>query len=326
MENRPNVNVAAIGPEEVPVIDLSGDIDERIVEEVGNACKEWGFFQVINHGVPLHLLEAMKETSKEFFDQPMDEKKAAKRDEVNPVGYHDGEHTKNVRDWKEVYDFLIDDSTLIPASPDPDCQELRTITNPWPENPSQFRVVCQEYAREMEKLAFKLMEIICLSLGLPGGRLKGYFEEQTSFLRINHYPPCPFSDLTLGCGRHKDFDFLTVLAQDDVGGLEVKRNGKWVPVKPDPTALIINVWSNERYKSAEHRAVVNGEKERYSIALFLVPSHHVMVKPLEELVSEEDPPKYLPYNWGKFYATRNRSDYKKQNVDNIQIHDFRVPN
>ncbi|CAI0399762.1 unnamed protein product [Linum tenue] len=272
MENRPNVNVAAIGPEEVPVIDLSGDIDERIVEEVGNACKEWGFFQVINHGVPLHLLEAMKETSKEFFDQPMDEKKAAKRDEVNP------------------------------------------------------------YAREMEKLAFKLMEIICLSLGLPGGRLKGYFEEQTSFLRINHYPPCPFSDLTLGCGRHKDFDFLTVLAQDDVGGLEVKRNGKWVPVKPDPTALIINVgdicqvWSNERYKSAEHRAVVNGEKERYSIALFLVPSHHVMVKPLEELVSEEDPPKYLPYNWGKFYATRNRSDYKKQNVDNIQIHDFRVPN
>ncbi|CAI0381860.1 unnamed protein product [Linum tenue] len=210
----------------------------------------------------------MKETSKEFFDQPMDEKK----------------------------------------------------------------VVCQEYAGEMEKLAFKLMEIICLSLGLPGGRLKGYFEEQTSFLRINHYPPCPFSDLTLGCGRHKDFDFLTVLAQDDVGGLEVKRNGKWVPVKPDPTALIINVgdicqvWSNERYKSAEHRAVVNGEKERYSIALFLVPSHHVMVKPLEELVSEKDPPKYLPYNWGKFYATRNRSDYKKQNVDNIQIHDFRVPN
>ncbi|CAN0903956.1 Protein DMR6-LIKE OXYGENASE 1 [Linum grandiflorum] len=305
---------------------------EHVVEQVKDACKEWGFFQVINHGVPLHLVQRIHETCKEFFDMDLEEKKKVKRDEVNPLGYHDGEHTKNVRDWKEVYDFLIKEPNLIPASPDLDSDELRTIRNQWPSSPSQFRVVCQEYAGEMERLAFKLIEIISLSLGLPGDRLNGYLENQISFVRINHYPPCPFSDMTLGCGQHHDFDVITILAQDNVGGLEVKSksDGRWVPVKPTPDAFIINVgdicqvWSNDRYKSVEHRAVTNGEKERYSFAFFSVPSHNVVVKPLEELVSKEDPAKYCPYNWGKFFATRNRSDYNKQNVKNIQIQDFKI--
>ncbi|CAN0903955.1 Protein DOWNY MILDEW RESISTANCE 6 [Linum grandiflorum] len=216
---------------------------EHVVEQVKDACKEWGFFQVINHGVPLHLVQRIHETCKEFFDMDLEEKKKVKRDEVNPLGYHDGEHTKNVRDWKEVYDFLIKEPNLIPASPDLDSDELRTIRNQWPSSPSQFRVVCQEYAGEMERLAFKLIEIISLSLGLPGDRLNGYLENQISFVRINHYPPCPFSDMTLGCGQHHDFDVITILAQDNVGGLEVKSksDGRWVPVKPTPDAFIINV-------------------------------------------------------------------------------------
>ncbi|CAN0903954.1 Protein DMR6-LIKE OXYGENASE 2 [Linum grandiflorum] len=182
-----------------------------------------------------HVVEQVKDACKE--------KKKVKRDEVNPLGYHDGEHTKNVRDWKEVYDFLIKEPNLIPASPDLDSDELRTIRNQWPSSPSQFRVVCQEYAGEMERLAFKLIEIISLSLGLPGDRLNGYLENQISFVRINHYPPCPFSDMTLGCGQHHDFDVITILAQDNVGGLEVKSksDGRWVPVKPTPDAFIINV-------------------------------------------------------------------------------------
>ncbi|CAN1180210.1 Protein DMR6-LIKE OXYGENASE 2 [Linum perenne] len=328
-ENRPATEPPKT-QQEVPVIDLAGDV-ESVVEQVRKACQEWGFFQVVNHGVPLHLLQGIQDSSKEFFELEMEEKMKVKRDEVNPLGYHDGEHTKNVRDWKEVYDFLVKEPNLIPASPDLESDELRTIRNSWPESPSQFRIVCQEFAGEMEKLTFKLLELISVSLGLPADRMNGYFDNQISFVRINHYPPCPFSDVTLGCGQHKDFDVLTILAQNDVQGLEVKRDGEWVPVTPAPDAYIINVgdicqvWSNEKYKSVEHRAVVNGEKERYSFAYFFVPSHDVTVKPLEELVSEEEPAKYLPYNWGKFYATRNRSDYKKQDVENIQIHHFRVP-
>lgn len=88
------------------------------------------------------------------------------------------------------------------------------------------------------------MELIALSLGLPRKRFNGYFEDdQTSFVRLNYYPPCPSPDLALGVGRHKDSGALTVLAQDDVGGLEVKRktDGQWIRVKPTPHAYIINI-------------------------------------------------------------------------------------
>jgi isopenicillin N synthase-like dioxygenase len=105
------------------------------------------------------------------------------------------------------------------------------------------REVCEEYAKEMEKLACKLMGLIALNLGLPKDKFHGFFKEQTSFIRLNHYPPCPVPDLALGVGRHKDAMALTILAQDDVGGLEVKRktDGEWLWVKPTPNAYIINV-------------------------------------------------------------------------------------
>ncbi|GAY58252.1 hypothetical protein CUMW_185620 [Citrus unshiu] len=240
--------------------------------------------------------------------------------------------TKNVRDWKEVFDFWLQDPTFLPASPEPDDKELRRLTNQWPEYPLGFRELCEDYAREVEKLAYKLLELISLSLGLSADRLQGYFKEQTTFLRFNYYPPCPYPELALGVGPHKDGGALTVLAQDDVGGLQVrgKSDGEWIPVKPIPDAYIINigdatqVWSNDKYESPEHRVVVNTEKERFSIPFFFFPAHHAMLKPFDEIVNEQNPARYREFNWGKFVVARNRSDYKKQNVENIQIRHFRV--
>ncbi|XP_038711612.1 probable 2-oxoglutarate-dependent dioxygenase At5g05600 [Tripterygium wilfordii] len=324
-----------IEAEEIPVIDLSNfsTVDTKeLVLEIGNASKNWGFFQVINHGVPLELRQGMEKVGKEFFHLGLEEKRKVKRNEFNSMGYHDSEHTKNVRDWKEVFDFLLKDQTVIPASHEPDDQELRTLFNQWPHYPTSFREVCQEYAREVEKLGFKLLELISLSLGLPADRCHPYFKHQTSFIRLNYYPPCPAPHLALGVGRHKDAGALTVLAQDDVGGLEVKRksDGEWVRVKPIPDAFSINVgdvvqvWSNDAYESVEHRAVVNSVKERISIPFVMFPTHTVSVKPLDELVNQQNPPKYKEYNWGKFLANRNRSDYKKRTVENIQIDHFKV--
>lgn len=105
------------------------------------------------------------------------------------------------------------------------------------------REAFEEYAEEMEKLAHKLLELISLSLGLKANRLSGFFKDHTSFTRLNHYPPCPIPHLALGVTRHKDAGALTILAQDDVGGLQVKRktDGEWVRVKPTPHAYIVNV-------------------------------------------------------------------------------------
>ncbi|KAK4258717.1 hypothetical protein QN277_005135 [Acacia crassicarpa] len=329
----PKVDADAVAGE-IPVIDLSvGDIGE-LASQVGSACKAWGFFQIINYGMPVELHKKIDVVTRKFFKQSMEEKIKVKRDEENPLGYHDGEHTKNVRDWKETYGYLLKETVEFPVSPDPEDQELKAITNRWPQYPPEFREVLEEYGREVEKVSYKLMELIALSLGLPAERFHGYFEEkQLSILRLNYYPPCPFPHLALGVGRHKDSGALTLLAQDDeVAGLEVKRksDGEWIPVKPVPRAIVVNVgdiiqvWSNDKYESVEHRAVVNSEKERVSIPFFFFPARTVMVNPLEELVNKENPARYTEYNWGKFYAHRIYGEFKKREVENLQIHHFKI--
>ncbi|KAL3614174.1 hypothetical protein CASFOL_042248 [Castilleja foliolosa] len=335
-EHRPKPD--PIEADNVPIIDLSPlnspEPDsitlKSLVAEIGDACEKWGFFQVINHGVPLSYREKIESIYRAFFVLPKEEKKKVARDEVNPTGYYDTEHTKNVRDWKEVFDFTVVPA-VIPASHEPGDEELKDMINHWPDNPADMRQICQEYGAEMEKLAFKLLELIALSLGLARDRFNGYFKDQTSFIRLNHYPPCPVPDLALGVGRHKDAGALTVLAQDDVGGLQVKRksDGEWILVKPTPNAYIINVgdiiqvWSNEKYESVEHRVKVNTDRERFSVPFFFNPAFYTMVEPLDELVNDHNPAKYKAYNWGKFFTTRKLSNFKKLDVENIQIHHFK---
>ncbi|XP_022763328.1 probable 2-oxoglutarate-dependent dioxygenase At5g05600 [Durio zibethinus] len=340
LEHRPKLSITQA--EGIPLIDLSvlnspdavsdPSTLDSLVSEIRNACRDWGFFQVINHGVPLEQRQKLEKAARKFFAQPLEAKLKVRRDELQVSGYYDTEHTKNVRDWKEVFDFSVHNPTIVPASTRPDDKEVVEWHNQWPEYPPELREACEEYAEELEKLSFKLMELIALSLGLPADSFYGYFKEQTSFIRLNHYPPCPAPDLALGVGRHKDAGALTILSQDDVGGLEVKRksDGEWIRVRPTPDAFIINVgdiiqvWSNETYESVEHRVMVNSERERFSIPFFFNPAHYTIVKPLELLTSEKDPPRYKPYNWGKFFVTRKGSNFKKLDVENIQIYHFKI--
>ncbi|KZV45539.1 hypothetical protein F511_34219 [Dorcoceras hygrometricum] len=337
-EHRPTPHT--IEAENIPLIDLSplkssSDSNNALaglVSEIGYACENWGFFQVINHGVPLECREKIESASRKFFALPKEEKRKVTRDEVNPYGYFDTEHTKNVRDWKEVLDFTVQTPTTIPVSHEPDDKRLIQFINQWPKDPPELREACEEYAKEMEKLGFRLLQVIALSLGLKKDRLQGFFEDQTSRIRLNYYPPCPVPHLTLGVGRHKDAGVLTILAQDDVGGLQVKRksDGEWIFVKPIPNAYIINigdiiqVWSNDKYESVEHRAMVNYEKARFSIPFFFNPAHYTWVEPLEELINDQNKPKYKVYNWGKFLTTRNHGNFKKLAVENIQISRFKT--
>ncbi|KAG5023468.1 hypothetical protein JHK82_019367 [Glycine max] len=339
-QHRPNLTI--IQPEHIPIIDLSPITNhtvshpspiEGLVKEIGNACKEWGFFQVINHGVSLTLRQNIEKASKLFFAQSLEEKRKVSRDESSPMGYYDTEHTKNIRDWKEVFDFLAKDPTFVPLTSDEHDNRLTQWTNPSPQYPPHFRDIIKEYVEEMEKLSFKLMELIALSLGLEAKRFEEFFiKDQTSFLRLNYYPPCPYPHLALGVGRHKDSGPLTILAQDEVGGLEVrpKADQDWIRVKPIPNAYIINlgdmiqVWSNDAYESVEHRVVVNSEKARFSIPFFLFPAHDTVVKPLEELINEQNPSKFRPYKWGKFLVHRLDSNFKKQNAENVQTYHYKI--
>ncbi|CAN6282235.1 unnamed protein product [Urochloa humidicola] len=332
-EHRSKVTVAeATG---IPVIDLSpltsggGDAAavDALAAEIGAASRDWGFFVVTGHGVPAEAVARATAAERAFFALPAERKAAVRRSEAAPLGYYESEHTKNVRDWKEVFD-------LVPREPPPAAAvadgEL-VFENKWPEDLPGFREALEEYAKSMEELAFKILELIARSLNLRPDRLHGFFKDQTTFIRLNHYPPCPSPDLALGVGRHKDGGALTILYQDDVGGLDVRRrsDGEWVRVKPVPDSFIINVgdliqvWSNDRYESAEHRVSVNSAKERFSMPYFFNPASYTMVEPVEELVSEENPSRYNAYNWGDFFSTRKNSNFKKLNVENIQIAHFK---
>ncbi|CAK8570890.1 unnamed protein product [Lathyrus sativus] len=341
-EHRPKPNV--IEAENIPVIDLSPILDnssniekdplvfDELVRKIGSACKEWGFFQVINHGAPLESRQKIESVGKKFFGQKMEEKKKVRRDIVKVMGYYESEITKNVRDWKEVFDFTFEEPTLIPASIDPHDKEVTHWYNQWPQFPPDMRETFQEYAQHMKKLSIKIMELIAMSLGLHAERFNDFFKDETSWIRLNHYPPCPNPDIVLGCGSHKDTGALTVLAQDEVSGLEVRRksDGEWVLVKPLPNAYIINVgdliqvWSNDAYESIEHRVVLNTEKPRLSYPFFLFPAHYTMVEPLKEFTNDENPPKYKAYNWGKFLATRKLGNFMKLGVENIHTQHFKI--
>lgn len=149
VEHRPKLTITEA--EGIPVIDLSilnyPDFSsekyskelETLVAEISDASKKWGFFQVINHGVPLEHKEKIELASRKFFALSKEDKRKVGRDEFNPLGYYDTEHTKNVRDWKEVFDFALQNPTIIPFSPDPDDKQLKQLNSQWPDYPPEFR-------------------------------------------------------------------------------------------------------------------------------------------------------------------------------------------
>ncbi|KAK2981903.1 hypothetical protein RJ640_000949 [Escallonia rubra] len=266
-----------------------------VVAEIGEACEKWGAFQVINHGLPLELHAKFELAMKKFFAQPTEEKRKLRKDigGVKPYDYGYEEFAKNVDDWKEA---------------------------------------CEAYGHEMEKLSFKLMELISMSLGLPRQRLNGFFKDHTSMGRLIHCPPCPTPQLALGTHEHTDVGALTILSQDDAGGLEAQRtfDGEWVPVKYVPNSYVINigdmleVWSNKKYVSLVHRAKVNSERERFSIPFCFNPAYYVVMEPIEELTNEQNPAKYRAFNWGRYYGSRKYGNFKNPDMEVLRLEHFKV--
>ncbi|MED6189748.1 hypothetical protein PIB30_098998 [Stylosanthes scabra] len=145
LEDRPSL--CTMEAQGIPVIDLSPVTSsnpspsaiETLVKEIGSACKEWGFFQVTNHGVPLSVKQNLEEASKKFFGQSVEDKKKVSRDESSPSGYYDTELTRNVRDWKQVFDFLAKEPTLFPLTSDEHDDRILHWTNKNPQYPPHFR-------------------------------------------------------------------------------------------------------------------------------------------------------------------------------------------
>ena len=180
----------------MPVIDiaaLEGDpgspVYRSTARELGRACSEFGFFQVVGHAVPDGLIAELERHARAFFALPPARKQALGRDEDNALGYYHRELTKNTPDWKEVFDL---GPVAAPELPDdhPANRGLDGV-NRWPAGLPGFRETMQEYWSACEGLSLRLLAAVCVSLGLAPDRLGAHFlPAHTSFLRLNHYPPC----------------------------------------------------------------------------------------------------------------------------------------
>ena len=178
----------------------------------------------------------------------------------------------------------------------------------WPD--ADFRIAVERFYAEAMVAAQRLQSLLALALNVPRDFFVSCHNGENVTLRLLHYPPVStsaISEAQMGAGAHTDYGMLTLLMQDDVGGLEVRDDaGQWHPVPPRPGAIVINSgdllerWSNGRYRSTCHRVKpVVGDRERYSIALFVDPDSETGVVALPSCVSDENPPRFPPTTAGQ---------------------------
>ncbi|KAI4371404.1 hypothetical protein MLD38_019645 [Melastoma candidum] len=305
-DERPNPD-ALVPPmsTQLPLISLSrlmegkGDDGRCELYRLAEACRDWGFFQVVEHGVDPELMERMEKVATEFFMLPVEEKRKYPMTPGKVQGYGQAfvfsEDQK--LDWCNMFALGV---------------EPRAIRIPelWPKTPPDFSETVDRYSRQVRKTCDELLSCISRSLGLRDARLRETFGEAVQAVRMNYYPPCSRPDLVLGLSPHSDGSALTVLQQSprpaSSAGLQILKDGKWFHVHPIPNAFVINigdtieVLSNGRYKSVEHRAVTDGERDRLSLVTFYAPSYDVEVGPLGELMDEGNPRMYRTYNHGEY--------------------------
>ncbi|KAI4314755.1 hypothetical protein L6164_027632 [Bauhinia variegata] len=274
---------------EIPVISLAGldDADGRraeICKQIVDAFEDWGVFQIVDHGVDTRLVSEMSRLANDFFALPSEEKLCYDMSGGKTGGFIVSSHLKGeaVMDWREMFIYFS-----YPL-------KSRDYSR-WPEKPAGWREVTEKYTQELIALAGKLLEVLSEAMDLEKDALTKACLEMDQKLVINFYPKCPEPDLTLGLKRHTDPGTITLLLQDQVGGLQAtKDNGKtWITVQPVEGAFVVNLGdhghylSNGRFKSADHQVAVNSNSSRLSIATFQNPAPNAIVYPLKIREGEE---------------------------------------
>jgi len=283
---------------EIPVVDLADPDREAVVARVAEACRTHGFFQLLNHGVPEQLTAAMMSVAYEFFRLPAEEK--AKLYSDDPAKKMRLSTSFNVR--KETVHNWRDYLRL-------HCHPLEQYVPDWPDNPPSFRRTVSAYCSAVRELGFRLYVAISEGLGLDGAYIKEALGEQEQHMAVNFYPRCPAPELTYGLPAHTDPNALTILLMDQqVAGLQVLKDGRWIAVNPRPGALVVNIGdqlqalSNGRYRSVWHRAVVNADRPRMSVASFLCPCNDARIGPAARLLTDGTPAVYRDYTYAEYYA------------------------
>ncbi|XP_042482528.1 1-aminocyclopropane-1-carboxylate oxidase homolog 1-like [Macadamia integrifolia] len=279
----------------LPIIDLGDGIIDKdvnlrkeIVEKVCDASETSGFFQVVNHGIPVTILDEMLEGIRRFYELDTQVKKQF--------------YTRDYANRRVTYNSNFD----LYSSPAANWRDsMYCVMGPQPPNPEELPETCRdilmEYSNQVKRLGTILFELLSEAMGLNPNRLRDMGCDEGHSLVCHYYPACPEPELTLGATKHADSGFLTILLQDHIGGLQILHQKQWVDVPITPGALIVNLGdllqliSNNKFKSAEHRVLAHKVGPRLSVACFFTTGFHPstrIYRPIEELLLEGDPPIY----------------------------------
>lgn len=291
MENFPVINLE----------NLNGEERKSILEQIEDACENWGFFELVNHGIPHELLDTVERLTKEHYRKCMEQR------------FKEAMASKGLEGIKgEVKDMDWESTFFLRHLPDSNISEVPDLTQ-------EYRKAMKEFAQKLEKLAEELLDLLCENLGLEKGYLKKAFNgsKGPNFgTKVANYPPCPKPELVKGLRAHTDAGGIILLLQDDkVSGLQLLKDGQWVDVPPMRHSIVVNlgdqieVITNGKYKSVEHRVIARTDGTRMSIASFYNPASDAVIYPAPALLGRKAEeidngyPKFVFEDYMRLYAT-----------------------
>jgi isopenicillin N synthase-like dioxygenase len=311
---------------EVPVLDLApltqgGAIDE-LAKQLDRACRQTGFFYVANHGVSENALNAVFGATRRYFAMPLEVRQGHLMHPYFRRGYMPQGVTQQPgyeADLKESYEVGLD---LAPDDPDVVARRPLHGPNQWPAELPWLREAAETYFNQTKALGERLLRLIAHALDLDNGFFLRYNKKPMVQMRMFHYPPQQTSDAALGAAPHTDFGMITLLAQDPIGGLELKkRDGEWIAAPYIDGTLVVNIgdlfqrWTNDRYISNFHRVTNRTGRERYSIPMFYNLDYDAPVTCLPTCRSDENPPRYEPIRFGDYIVGRFKTVQKFKTED-----------
>ncbi|KAJ8528381.1 hypothetical protein K7X08_022073 [Anisodus acutangulus] len=269
MENFPIINLEK----------LNGAERAATMEKINDACENWGFFELVNHGIPLEVMDTLEKLTKGHYKKCMEERF---KEVVAKKGLEGVEAEVTDMDWESTF-FL----RHLPVSNISEIPDLDDV----------YREVMKDFAKRLEKLAEELLDLLCENLGLEEGYLKKAFygSKGPNFgTKVSNYPPCPKPDLIKGLRAHTDAGGIILLFQDDkVSGLQLRKDGQWIDVPPMRHSIVVNlgdqleVITNGKYKSVMHRVIAQKDGTRMSLASFYNPGSDAVIYPAPALVEKE---------------------------------------
>lgn len=309
----------------LPVIDLAGlrdsAADATIARALDDAFRTVGFCYFVNTGIDPALLDAVFAASRRFHALPLEAKRA-----IAMNAFHRGYMARKTS--------LIETSSVARVTRPNDSESFMLMhevaaddprfgtplngPNQWPADLPGFREAVRAYDTALRGFCLRLLRPIALALDLPGDALARYFRQPTTFLRLLHYPPQPADapDDGFGSAPHTDYGFVTILAQDDVGGLEVRpRDGDWIAAPPIPGSFVVNVadmlarWTNDRWQSTPHRVKNLSPGDRYSCPYFFDMDLNCTIACLDTCHGAANPPRYQPVRYGDYLLERLDRNY-----------------